>query len=189
MPIEEPRIPRSGEPVRFLRVGTMEARKSPLEIVRAFLQAREAGSDVRLTYVGARSSSYEWMNQELMAAEGRDLGFTWLTQASDEDLVSIMSECDVFLSFGTEGYGIPVLESIRRGTPVLFGGIQPAAELVQGLGAVDCGEPTQENIRAMFEKFADRSVIEEARRMVDPQAVPTWADFARGVVQPIVTAL
>ena len=189
VPVGESRTPRSGEPVHFLRVGTMEARKSPLEIVRAFLQAREAGSDVRLTYVGARSSSYEWMNEELMTAEGRDLGFTWLTQASDDDLVSIMSECDVFLSFGTEGYGIPVLESIRRGTPVLFGGIQPAAELVQGLGAVDCGEPTQENIRAMFEKFADRSVIEEARRMVDPQAVPTWADFARGVVQPIVTAL
>ena len=189
VPVEEPRIPRSGEPVRFLRVGTMEARKSPLEIVRAFLQAREAGSDVRLTFVGARSSSYEWMNEELVAAEGRDLGFTWLTQASDDDLVSIMSECDVFLSFGTEGYGIPVLESIRRGTPVLFGGIQPAAELVQGLGAVDCGEPSQENIRAMFEKYADRNVIERARRMVDPQAVPTWADFARGVVQPIVTEL
>ena len=187
--VGEPRIPRSNEPVHFLRVGTMEARKSPLEIVRAFLQARGAGSDVRLTYVGARSSSYEWMNEELMAAEGRDLGFTWLTRASDDDLVSIMGECDAFLSFGTEGYGIPVLESIRRGTPVLFGGIQPAAELVQGLGAVDCGEPSQENIRAMFEKYADRSVIEEARRMVDPQAVPTWADFARGVVQPIVTAL
>ena len=189
VPVGESWTPRSGEPVHFLRVGTMEARKSPLEIVRAFLQAREAGSDVRLTYVGARSSSYEWMNEELMTAEGRNLGFTWLTQASDDDLVSIMSECDVFLSFGTEGYGIPVLESIRRGTPVLFGGIQPAAELVQGLGAVDCGEPTQENIRAMFEKYADRNVIEQACRMVDPQGVPTWADFARGVVQPIVTAL
>ncbi len=189
VPVGVPRNPRSGEPVRFLRVGTMEARKSPLGIVRAFLQAREAGCDVRLTYVGARSSSYEWMNEELVAAEGRDVGFTWLAQASDDDLVSIMGECDAFLSFGTEGYGIPVLESIRRGTPVLFGGIQPAAELVQGLGAVDCGEPSQENIRAMFEKYADRSVIEEARRMMDPQDVPTWADFARGVVQPIVTAL
>ena len=189
VPVGVPRNPRSNEPVHFLRVGTMEARKSPLEIVRAFLEAREAGSDIRLTYVGARSSSYEWMNEELIVAESRDLGFTWLTQASDDDLVSIMGERDAFLSFGTEGYGIPVLESIRRGTPVLFGGIQPAAELVEGLGAFDCGEPSQENIQAVFERYADHSVIEEAHRMVDPQAVPTWADFARGVVQPIVTAL
>ena len=189
VPVGVPRTPRSNEPVHFLRVGTVEARKSPLEIVRAFLQAREAGCDIRLTYVGARSSSYEWMNEELVAAASRDLGFTWLTRASDNDLASIMGECDAFLSFGTEGYGIPVLESIRRGTPVLFGGIQPAADLVEGLGAVDCGEPSQENIRAMFEKYADRSVIEEAGRMVDPQAVPTWADFAWGVVQPIVTEL
>ena len=189
VPVGEPRIPPSGEPVHFLRVGTMEARKRPLEIVRAFLQAREAGCDIRLTYVGARSSSYEWMNAELVEAESRDLGFTWLTRAGDDDLASIMGECDAFLSFGTEGYGIPVLESIRRGTPVLFGGIQPAADLVEGLGAVECGEPSQENIRAMFEKYADQSVIEVARRTVHPQGVPRWEDFARGVVNPIVTAL
>jgi glycosyltransferase involved in cell wall biosynthesis len=164
----------------------MEARKLPLEIARAFLQAREAGLDLRLTYVGARSSSYEWMNEELVEAEQRDVGFTWVTRASDDDLVSMMSQCDAFLSFGTEGYGIPVLESIRRGTPVLFGGIQPAAELVKGLGAIDCGEPTQENIRAAFEKYADPRVIEQVRQTVELDAVPTWADFARAVVQPIV---
>ena len=189
VPVEQKRSPQSAGPVHFLRVGTMESRKRPLEMARAFLQAREAGLDLRLTYVGAQSSSYEWMNEELVEAEKRDLGFTWVTRASDDDLVSIMSQCDAFLSFGTEGYGIPVLESIRRGTPVLFGGIQPAAELVKGLGAIDCGEPTKENIRAAFEKYADQSAIKEVRQMVEPDAVPTWADFARGVVQPIVRAL
>ena len=48
------------------------------------------------------------------------------------DLVNTSS---AFLSIGIEGYGIPVLEAIRLGTPVLFDGIQPAGDLMAGSGA------------------------------------------------------
>lgn len=182
--------PGGGKPfgaVHFLRLGTMEARKMPLEILRAFVASREAGIDARLTYVGARSSSYEWMNQELREAEEQGIGFTWITKASDQDVVELMQHCDVFLSFGTEGYGIPALEAIRRGIPVLFGGIQPAAELLEGQGAVDCGEPTQDAIQAALSRFSDRGAVAEVSRQVNGQAVPTWSDFAKEVVDAVIT--
>lgn len=172
-------------PVHFLRLGTMEARKMPLEILRAFLAIREAGIDARLTYVGAKSSSYEWMNQELREVEEQGVGFTWVTKASDQDAVELMLRCDVFLSFGTEGYGIPTLEAIRRGIPVLFGGIQPAAQLLEGQGAVDCGDPTQEAIQAALARFSDRGEVAEVVRQVNGMAVPAWSDFSRGVVDAV----
>ena len=178
----------ASKPAQFLRLGTMEARKMPLEILRAFLAIRDSGVDARLTYVGAPSSSYEWINEELRAAVGRNVGFTWITQASDREVVNVMRESDVFLSFGTEGYGIPVLEAIRQGMPVLFGGIQPAAELMRNQGAIDCGEPSQDSIQTALSHYSDRTAMETAVRAVNPQAVPTWRDFARGVVEPIITA-
>ena len=174
------------DPVHFLRLGTMEARKMPLQILRAFLSIREAGVGARLTYVGTKSSSYEWMNQELREAEEQGVGFTWVTVASDQDVVELMRRCDVFLSFGTEGYGIPALEAIRRGLPVLFGGIQPAAQLLEGQGSIDCGDPTQEVIQAALARFSDRGAVAEVTRQVNGEAVPTWSDFSRDVVDVVI---
>ncbi len=176
-------------PVHFLRLGTMETRKSPLEILRAFLAIRAAGVDARLTYVGVRSSSYEWITEELRAAAASDVGFTWITDASDNDVARLMHECDALLSFGTEGYGIPVLEAIRRGLPVLYGGTQPAAELLEGAGATDCGTPTEQGIEQVLARFSEPAAIAEAARQVDPTQVPRWADFARTTVATVLRAL
>ena len=173
-------------PVHFLRLGTMETRKSPLEILRAFLKIRAAGIDARLTYVGVRSSSYEWMNEEIRAAAARDVGFTWITDASDADITRLMQECDALLSFGTEGYGIPVLEAIRRGLPVLYGGVQPAAELLEGSGAIDCGLPTEQGLEQMLAHFTKKANLSEAVRQVDPTRVPRWADFARTTLATVL---
>ena len=174
-------------PVHFLRLGTMEPRKMPLEILRAFLAVRETGIDARLTFVGGRSSSYEWMNQEVKAAALQDRGFRWISDASDADIPSLMAQSDALVSFGTEGYGIPVLEAIRHRLPVLYGGFQPAAELVQRRGAVHCGPATEETIRAALSDFSNPSAIEGVSHDLDPTAVPRWQQFATDVVEAVLT--
>lgn len=184
-PAASRRAHRDG-PVHFLRLGTMESRKSPLEILHAFRAVREGGINVRLTYVGAPSSSYEWMNAELRQAEKRNVGFTWISGASDSDVLALMHECDVLLSFGTEGYGIPVLEAIRQGMPVLFGGIQPAAELMIGQGAIDCGDPSQGNIERSLARFANAREVSVAADGVNPNGIPVWSEFSRSVIEAVV---
>ena len=180
---------RSDSPVQFLRLGTMEERKRPLEILRAFQEARRDGIDARLTYVGGRSSSYEWINAEVEQAAREEIGFTWISDASDDDVSRLVNECDALVSFGTEGYGIPVLEAIRRGRPVLFGGIQPAAELMVGSGAFDCGAPTEVGLRQTLAKFSERAIIDEATRQVNPRRVPQWEDFARETVTAVMCSV
>ena len=186
--VQIPRMPQE-EPVHFLRLGTMEARKLPLEILRAFLAIRDQGLDARLTFVGGRSSSYEWMNEEVQRACARDIGFEWITDASDADVAQMMSECDALLSFGTEGYGIPVLEAIRRGMPVLYGGTQPAAELVEGFGAIDCGPPTEQGLMQVLTRFSERASLDDAVRQVDPSRVPRWPEFASTTIATVLRAL
>lgn len=171
----------SHKPVRFLRVGTMEARKMPVELVHAFRQARRAGVEAELTFIGKSSASDESINAEAQRAVADGIGVRWIQHASDDEVREHMTQSDVFISVGTEGYGIPVLEAIRLGTPVAYGGIQPAGEIMQGAGSAEIGGTTQEQLVAMFVDFTDRERLRALRREVNPQAVPRWSDFARAV--------
>jgi hypothetical protein len=98
---------------------------------------------------------------------------------------------DAFLSLGVEGYGIPVLEAIRLGTPVLFDGIQPAADLMRGKGArrIDTGgvEVDIDRLAAAFATHSQIGALAELQSEVDSNAVPTWNDFARSVAETVVT--
>lgn len=166
---------------RFLRLGTLEGRKMPREIVRAFLLARSRGLDAELTFIGSASASDDSINTELIEACRADSAVTWISDASDEDVVAQVEESDIFLSFGTEGYGIPVLEAVRLGTPVAFAGIQPAAELMEGRGAIRLAIIDEESLAQALTDLAQDTPKLAAD--LDPEGVPTWRDFAQIVAQ------
>ena len=184
IPIRE--TPREiASPVSFLRVGTMEARKFPRELVAAFRSARAQGVEAQLHFVGRPSASDARINADVQEAVEENIGVRWTTDASDEEVHEHIEASDVFLSFGSEGYGIPVLEALRRGLPVLFGGVQPAAELMVGSGAFDVHGTTEQDLVKMFRAFSSTSTLKEAQMAVDPHAVPTWRDFARSVAHAL----
>lgn len=175
------RIQRRNERVRFLRLGTLEARKMPREILRAFRLVRSQGLDAELTFLGAASASDHNINTELDEACRVDPALTWVSNASDADVIAQIERSDIFLSLGTEGYGIPVLESIRLGTPVAFAGIQPAAALMEERGATRIDITDDESLAQAFTDLA-RSVRERSA-FLEPDAVPTWRGFATVVAE------
>lgn len=168
----------ANRPVRFLRLGTLEARKQPREILRAFEAALGQGANLELTFMGNPSASDASINDELAAAAQPDGPIRWITGASDEQVWQQMAEADVFLSLGTEGYGIPVLEAIALGTPVLYSGIQPAAEIMEGRGARNIGAANMD-LRALDLANIDLSkVIEDSR-----DTLPKWRTFSQLVAE------
>ena len=177
-----------GSPVTFLRVGTMEARKHPVEIVRGFQAARAGGTEARLVFVGAPSASDFSINRAIEEAVENDDAIQWIRGASDDEVARWQQDADVFLSFGIEGYGIPVLESIRRGTPVLFGGVQPAGDLMISHGSrrVDSTESEVEAMASMFEAYSRPEECSALLGELDPSAVPSWRDFTVAVAQATV---
>jgi len=183
---KDPQTTGPNVPVTFLRVGTMEARKQPVEIVRAFQTARARGTEARLVFVGAPSASDFAINEAIDEAVRGDDAIEWIHGASDAEVARWQQDADIFLSFGIEGYGIPVLESIRRGTPVLFGGIQPAGELMIGKGARRLEDTQPEAITAMFDSFAGPAESAELTSELQPEEVPSWRDFTRTVARASV---
>ena len=97
-----------------------------------------------------------------------------------------MQNADVFLSIGTEGFGIPVLESILVGTPVVAGGIQPAAQIMSGRGARLLDSDASTCLAAAFDEFASHRSVQALADDVEPASVPLWRDFVHHVAHTSV---
>jgi hypothetical protein len=164
--------PKSSSTTSYLRLGTIEARKAPLEILEAFEHAvtTRPDRDIELHFVGKPASVDIYLNDAIEQAITKGLPIRWTQGATDAQVMQIIAESDVFLSYGTEGYGIPVLESIRMGTPVVFDGIQPAAELMQGFGGFR---------RHLSEAFTNQGVF--GLTPIVPSNVPRWGEFVQQV--------
>ena len=158
------------ERTTFIRVGTMEARKMPVEILEAFIEAIDQGLQADLVYVGTPSASDNHINTRIRAAIDAGYPIRWVQGATDDQVYELIQHSSAFLSFGVEGYGIPVLEAIRLGTPVLYAGEQPAASVMNGRGA-------QEVDIDMGLDAAFSVPLEGVRAGLDPHRIPTWSDF------------
>lgn len=173
------RNPSSEHPT-LLKVGTLEARKKPVETLDAFRIMKSHGWMGNLTLIGRPSASDPGINRAVQDALSDGIGVTWIQDARDAEVLDHLREADLFLSLGTEGYGIPVLEAISQGLPVVFDGIQPAARLMEGRGAfrIDARDSN-----ALAESLIDAaSSRSELAAAIDVSAIPTWRNFVRGVV-------
>lgn len=178
----EPRPPTSGKVTsRFVRLGTLESRKMPVEILTAFLQAQL--SDSELVFIGGGSSSDQNINNTITEACRTHPEVSWISGATDSEVSDLIAASDVFLSIGTEGYGLPVLESIALGTPVVYAGTQPAAELMRGKGATRIVMDSPQDLVAAFQRYADPIVIRELTYEIDAMHIPRWNPFTRAVAQ------
>lgn len=110
---------RYGLPERFiLYVGTIEPRKNLTTLLEAFHHLL-ATYDLRLVIVGKKGWLYERFFRRLreLGLENRVL-FTGYVP--DEDLPAIYSAADLFVFPSLyEGFGLPVLEAMACGTPVI----------------------------------------------------------------------
>jgi glycosyltransferase involved in cell wall biosynthesis len=168
-------------PTRFLRLGTLEARKQPLEILAGFREAVTRGAHAELVYIGKKSASSQAINDSIEAAIAEGLPVTWIQHADDALVYDELQRADVFLSFGIEGYGIPVLEAIRLGTPVVFDGIQPAGDLMVGKGARRFEAATPEGMANLFALMSQNENWQAIQEEIRSNEIPSWGDFSHRV--------
>ena len=114
----------------FLSVGTIQPRKNIARIIAALRGVAEKGLPHRLVHVGRPG----WLHEPILNAP-HEHGVTdrvhFLTDVdADEDLATLYSGATAFVFPSLyEGFGIPVLEAMACGAPVITGKISSLPEV------------------------------------------------------------
>jgi glycosyltransferase involved in cell wall biosynthesis len=115
----------------FLSVGAVEPRKNVVRLLEAFqLLTKEFAEGVRLVVVGAARDQAEDAARALdAAADGSRV--IWLEHATCDQLRAVYSQALAF-AFPSlyEGFGLPVLEAMSHGLPVIASRVSALPELV-----------------------------------------------------------
>lgn len=107
-------------PARYiLSVGSIERRKNALAVVKALPRLLAGGTDIQLVLVG-RQTAYTAEIREWMAAHHLDNQVHILSSVTFPDLPAVYQMADVFVYPSRyEGFGIPLLEAMHSGVPVI----------------------------------------------------------------------
>lgn len=145
-----------------LFVGTIEPRKNIPGLLSAFQQLIDHyHPDVDLVLAGAPG----WLTDEVYALVGR-LGLTgrvrFLGRVSDEELVWLYNIAQVLVlpSF-YEGFGLPPLEAMACGTPVIAANVSSLPEVVGDAGILVDPTATDELTVAIWRALNDQALREE----------------------------
>ena len=170
-----------------LSVGTLEPRKNLPRLLAAFDDVRRRMNDpVVLRIVGSNS----WRAEPGLPAELPD-GVELIGSVTDEQLAELFASATAFVfpSMG-EGYGLPPVEAMRAGVPVVCAPVPSVVEsLTDGGGPIDAARQAFESIDptdvASIARGLERVLRSDERRSeltargFDWASGRTWANVAQ----------
>ena len=125
-------IVANGDPV-FLVVGSLEPRKNLSFVLDAFDQVWQRNKRVRLVLVGHNTWKVSHLLKRIRHHSLNNKNLFWLRDTTDTDLEYLYqkSAALVFAS-KVEGFGLPVVEAMQRGLPVVCGDLPVLREIADG---------------------------------------------------------
>ena len=166
---------RYGLPERFLLyVGAIEPRKNLPRLMEAFKAARQQGVAHELVCVGP----YGWSSRDLYRRVD-DLGlrrivhFTGYVPRADLPVIYNLADVFVFPSI-YEGFGLPVIEAMACGTPVITANSSSLAEIAAGAAETVDPYDTEALTDAIVRLAADR----ERRQVLSARGLARAQEFS-----------
>lgn len=173
---------------RVAMIGEIEPRKNQASVLRAarYLAATDPSERITLVLIGKASTTNEYEFLKQNAAKYVDIEY--LGYVADDQIGEVLRSCDAFLYPSLwEGFGIPVLEAMSAGVPVVCSKNSSLPE-VAGPFAFYCDpyDPRSiaESIRRALEMSGERrrEWVEQARSHASNF---TWSKTARQTLQAV----
>ncbi len=166
----------------FLYVGTLEPRKNLARALRAFARIAPSLPDHRFVIVGQRGWMYDDVLKEASGLRGRvDL----LGYVAEADLPALYSHAAAFVYPSLyEGFGLPVVEAMACGTPVLTSRSSSLTEIAEGSAVL--ADPLDEAAISdgLMALATDEALRADLRRRGLAQAAAfTWERTGRETAQ------
>ena len=174
----------------LLSLNTLEPRKNMERLVRSFstLTAAQGVRDLSLVLVGPRGLNADSVYRAARGAAGRVslAGFV-----PDEDLAALYSGATAFVYPSLyEGFGLPPLEAMQCGTPVITSNTSSLPEVVGGAGIMV--DPRDEDAlsQAMLDVYRDSALRERmSARSLARAAEFSWDRCVRQTLEAYRAAL
>ena len=184
MPFEGDRpdsSPPQGTP-RILYVSRLRLRKNHLILLKACEMLWQEGHDFCLDLIGiadAPADTWKILRQiRRLGREGRPV--RWLRHVSDAELAEAYRNC-AFTVFPSrmEGFGLPILESLWHGRPVICGSNGALGEVSSGGGClhVDQNDPG-DLARGIQTLLDDRDLYKRLQAETRERRFRSWGDYS-----------
>jgi len=120
--------PKSFMSKYILFVGTLQPRKNIVRLIEAFSRIKDKHKDLKLVIVGKKG----WLFNEILKAPekyGVEKDVEFLEYVTDNEMPNLYknAECFVLPSL-YEGFGLPVLDAMKNGCPVILSNISSLPE-------------------------------------------------------------
>jgi glycosyltransferase involved in cell wall biosynthesis len=147
----------------FLAVGTLEPRKNYVTLIEAFAQVHKKYPQYHLIIVGGKGWQYEKIFQAIrdnyLTKFVHNLGYVSTTSLAK---LYNLAKAFVFPSY-YEGFGIPPLEAMKSGCPVIASYSSSIPEVVGDAGLLISPESSVEIAAAMIKLIKNPDLCEDLR--------------------------
>lgn len=165
-------------------VGRLDQRKGQADLIRTFLNWRE-DKEIDLVLIGGPGSDgYEEIHELAKHDAVHELGW-----ASPEDVAAVVAGARAF-AFATkkEGFGMPILEAMAVGTPVICSDL-PVLREVGGDLPIFVDRESQEDWSRAFDAAVNGDVENRIARGKEHAAHYTWEQTARETLRVLCDTL
>ena len=147
----------------LLSVCTLEPRKNLIHVIRCFLKLiqEKVIDDLNLVLVGTRGWQYDEIFAELNHNANLRQRIIFTGFVPDEDLAPLYSDALAFLYLSLyEGFGLPPLEAMQCGTPVITSNTSSLPEVVGEAGIMLSPNDVDGLCNAIFELYMKPDIRE-----------------------------
>lgn len=167
-------------PPTILIVGTIEPRKNLTTLLDAMPYVWRELPDARLVVAGRVGWRSERIMEKLREA-CRTSGVTFVDQPPDIQLARLFEEASLFVyPSAYEGFGLPVLEAMAHGLPVIASDIaslrETAGDAARFVGAFDASALAGEIVQLLNDRQLCMEMVQSGRAQVERHS---WAETAR----------
>lgn len=171
---------------RYLFVGVLKARKRVDLLLAAMRDLVDRNQEATLTIVGSGPELSNLQNQ--VTNLGLHHNVSLVGKVSDENLVSLYHNCDVYVSASEwEGFGVPLLEAMSFGKPLVVSRCEAHKEIIQKSHS---GLSVQTNPRdlsaAMEQALGNKEFSDNGLAFARAHS---WDNFMETLMRLIVTRL
>ncbi|MBB4003064.1 glycosyltransferase [Aurantimonas endophytica] len=159
----------------FVALGSIDQRKNQQMIFEAFRMLWRDGHDARLTLIGRAFAAADiaWLDEARNYEQ-----FQWLDEASDENIRRELAaaRCTIYVS-EAEGYGLPPVESLAVGIPVITTAAMPSLEGLPTVGQIRLEDVTAAAIAEAVETMLTDKAASRLWKDLRQLELSGWADL------------